>query len=125
MNTQIASFTQLQYDSALYAKPSYTRTALCEYPDGMVDPYSLFWEMYEMALRMRNIAADVLHCGGFFDNFASTMKTLEGISVRQASNQQLTAGQLVFMRSGHGVGTSWQWSDPVCRVVSETLLHLS
>ncbi|RLN71908.1 hypothetical protein BBJ28_00025554 [Nothophytophthora sp. Chile5] len=44
MNTQIASFTQLRHDSLLYVKQSYTMRGGCEYADGMVEPYPLFWE---------------------------------------------------------------------------------
>ncbi|KAG3188462.1 hypothetical protein PC116_g3896 [Phytophthora cactorum] len=69
---------------------------MCEYPDGMgVDPYPLVWKkMREMALRMKSIADDVLQCERFFDRFASTMKTLEDISLCQASNDQLSEEQV-------------------------------
>ncbi|KAF1776806.1 Protein of unknown function DUF3160 [Phytophthora cactorum] len=51
-------------------------------------------EMREMALRMKSIADDVLQCERFFDRFASTMKTLEDISLCQASNDQLSEEQV-------------------------------
>jgi hypothetical protein len=39
LNTQLASWAELRHNTVLYAKQSYTGMALCEYPDGYVDPY--------------------------------------------------------------------------------------
>ncbi|ETK74494.1 hypothetical protein L915_18723, partial [Phytophthora nicotianae] len=42
------------FDTARCCTPSYTCTPMCEYPDGMVDPYPLFWKkMFEVALRVK------------------------------------------------------------------------
>lgn len=44
--TQLASWTELRHDNLLYAKPSVTAEAGCDYPDGYVDPYPAFWTAY-------------------------------------------------------------------------------
>jgi hypothetical protein len=120
MNTQIASFTQLRHDTVLYAKQSYTCGTRCEYPDGMVDPYPVFWRrMRALAERMKGIAdkaQDAMADGSSayktqtFELFTSTMKKLEDIAIRQASKKKLSEGQVRFMKSvmeeSHGSGAS-------------------
>ncbi|KAJ8530361.1 hypothetical protein ON010_g14550 [Phytophthora cinnamomi] len=102
MNTQIASFTQLRHDTVLYAKQSYTCGTRCEYPDGMVDPYPVFWQrMRELALRARTIAKStgMEYRSQVLTDFASTMEILEDISIRQATHEQLTDKEVEFMKS--------------------------
>ncbi|WP_242516128.1 DUF3160 domain-containing protein [Sorangium cellulosum] len=43
LNTQLASWAELRHDTLLYAKPSYTDGATCEFPDAYVDPYPGFF----------------------------------------------------------------------------------
>ncbi|KAG1711403.1 hypothetical protein DVH05_008655 [Phytophthora capsici] len=105
MNTQIASFTQLRHDTVLYAQQSSLRKPTCEYPDGMVDPYPEFWRrMRELALRIKEIEHDAqdlcnFSCRPNFDEFASTMETLEDIAVLQSSGEELNEDQVTFMKS--------------------------
>src|SRR5262249_14828678 len=51
LNTQLASWTELQHDTLLYAKQSYTVPVLCGYPDGFVEPRPEFWQ------RMQDLAS--------------------------------------------------------------------
>ncbi|KAG3201794.1 hypothetical protein PC128_g3661 [Phytophthora cactorum] len=61
MNTQLGSFTQLRHDTLLYAKQAYTMRCGCEYADGMVDPFPLFWQrMGELAKQMDTMIERVL-----------------------------------------------------------------
>ncbi|RLN93150.1 hypothetical protein BBJ28_00013355 [Nothophytophthora sp. Chile5] len=125
MNTQLASFTQLRHDSVLYSKQGYSSMTLCEYADGMVDPYPLFWRrMRELAQRMTNLIGDVLNslveppdpnlgwraksASGsfhmakairFFDEFASVMTSLEEIAVCQAESRPLSDPQVAFVKT--------------------------
>ncbi|ETN17642.1 hypothetical protein PPTG_05391 [Phytophthora nicotianae INRA-310] len=114
MNTQIASFTQLRHDTVLYAKQSYMRRMLCEYPYGMVDPYPVFWNLIgKMAMRMKDIATQASNSLGdsssrgysiakgyqVFKTFASTMETIEEIALLQTSNEELSYEQVRFMKS--------------------------
>ncbi|KAK1947500.1 hypothetical protein P3T76_001510 [Phytophthora citrophthora] len=105
MNTQIASFTQLRHDTVLYSQQSSLTKPLCEFPDGMVDPFSEFWRrMREMPLRMNDIEDDAqtlrdFHSRSNFNEFASTIKTLEDISVLQTSGKKLNEDQVTFMQS--------------------------
>ncbi len=39
LQTQLSSWAELRRDTILYAKPSYSAYALCEYPYGYVEPY--------------------------------------------------------------------------------------
>ncbi|KAE9297528.1 hypothetical protein PF008_g23720 [Phytophthora fragariae] len=102
MNTQIASFTQLRHDTVVYAKQGSTRRTMCEYPDGMVDPYPVFWQrMKELAERAKAIAetTHLQHGRMLFEKFASTMGILEDISVCQATHKKLNDENLEFMKS--------------------------
>jgi len=55
MNTQLVSWTHLRHDTLLYAKQSFTPPALCEYPDGYVDPYPALWQrLSDMAQKYRS-----------------------------------------------------------------------
>jgi hypothetical protein len=47
LNTQLASWSQLRHDTVLYAKPSYTTGASCEFPDAYVEPYPVFFARIE------------------------------------------------------------------------------
>ncbi|RLN91997.1 hypothetical protein BBJ28_00006820 [Nothophytophthora sp. Chile5] len=113
MNTQIASFTQLRHDSVLYSKQSYTIGTRCEYADGMVDPYPIFWSrMRELAEQTARIAGESLpallgssssllpsKAEGFFSQFAATMQSLEAIAVSQAESAPLSETQVNFVKT--------------------------
>ncbi|KAG7387792.1 hypothetical protein PHYPSEUDO_013691 [Phytophthora pseudosyringae] len=111
MNTQIASFTQLRHDTVLYATQMSTMKIQCEYPEGLVDPFPLFWQrMCEMALRMESIQEDAQALRRFrvntlprresiFVHFASTVKTLGDIAECQATKKLLDEDQVTFMKS--------------------------
>jgi len=58
LNTQLASWTQLRHDTALYVKQPYTGNVLCSYPDGFIEPRVAFWQrMSDMALRTKDLMA--------------------------------------------------------------------
>ncbi|KAL3662166.1 hypothetical protein V7S43_012986 [Phytophthora oleae] len=61
MNTQLGSLTQLRHDTLLYAKKACTIQLYCEYADGMVDPYPVFWQrMMELAQQMSTMLDKLL-----------------------------------------------------------------
>jgi len=67
MSTQLMSWTQLRHDTLLYAEQSFTPPAICEFPDGYVDPYPELWKrLSEMALQYRNLLAPLNLSGEFF-----------------------------------------------------------
>lgn len=56
LNTQLASWTQLRYVTALYVQESYTPLVLCLYPKGYVEPRPQFWSRIgEMAAAARSV----------------------------------------------------------------------
>ncbi len=56
LNTQLASWTQLRYTTALYVRESYTPIVLCLYPKGYVEPRPTFWaRIGEMALATKSV----------------------------------------------------------------------
>jgi hypothetical protein len=58
LNTQLASWTQLRHNTALYVKESYTPIVLCLYPDGYVEPLPALWSrISEMALATKAVLA--------------------------------------------------------------------
>ncbi|KAK1947333.1 hypothetical protein P3T76_001343 [Phytophthora citrophthora] len=129
MNTQLGSFTQLRHDTLLYAKQSCTIMCGCEYADGMVDPYPVFWQrMQELARQMVAITEKVLaplvefsvehskkssnidysffdstcvEAAGkrFFLSFADTMQSVEEIASLQVEHKPLSDGQVNFLKT--------------------------
>ncbi|MGH9885503.1 MAG: DUF3160 domain-containing protein, partial [bacterium] len=105
LNTQLASWAELRHDNLLYAKPTDTIMATCEYPDGYVDPYPAFYgAMESLAARGKAMvgalppepppAADLVP---FFDAMAATMAQLRHIAERERANQPLEADDLDFL----------------------------
>jgi hypothetical protein len=47
LQTQLASWAELRHDALLYAKPSYTSGAVCEFPDAYVEPNPVFFARVE------------------------------------------------------------------------------
>lgn len=114
MNTQIASYTQLRHDTVLYAKQSVTMGTRCEYADGFVDPYPVFWsrmrELANKTVDMVEGSVDKMtedaarpswqrNSAYFFREFAATMKTLEEITRLQSKNDPLTEDQVDFLKT--------------------------
>jgi hypothetical protein len=66
LNTQLASWTQLRHNTALYVKESYTPILLCMYPDGYVEPLPAFWSRVgEMASATKAVLATLPTNGVF------------------------------------------------------------
>lgn len=75
LNTQLASWTQLRYATALYVKESYTPIVLCLYPAGYVEPRPDFWaRLGEMALATKVVLA-TLPTNGVFNYTHYTNRT--------------------------------------------------
>ena len=67
MNTQLMSWTQLRHDTLLYAEQSFTPPAICEFPDGYVDPYPELWiRLSEMALQYKALLSPLTLAGEFW-----------------------------------------------------------
>lgn len=128
LNTQLASWTQLQHDTVLYAKQPYTGDIVCDYPDGYVEPRPGFWQkMKEMALRTKDLVGTLPKTGqfvfepndpyvgwgqpftnslgdiytnriNFLDTFAAVMDTLQGISDKELALQPLSATEVQFLK---------------------------
>jgi len=66
MNTQLASWSQLRHDTLLYAEQSFTPGAICEFPDGYVDPYPQLWSRLSgMALQYKSLLSTLTLSGEF------------------------------------------------------------
>lgn len=66
LNTQLASWTQLRHNTALYVKESYTPILACLYPKGYVEPLPAFWSrLGEMALATKAVLATLPTNGVF------------------------------------------------------------
>ena len=53
LQTGLASWAELRHDTILYAKQSVTAHAVCEYPEGYVEPYPRFYETLAQLARHR------------------------------------------------------------------------
>lgn len=105
LNTQLASWAELRHDNVLYAKPSASGGATCEYPDGYIDPYPAFYGALE-AIAARGKAAVLAlaleepggrQLAAYFDAMSATMARLRQIAERERANQPLDADDLDFL----------------------------
>jgi len=91
LNTQLASWAQLRHDNLLYTKQSYTRSTLCEYPHGYVEPYPSFFKTLQTYAENSsvffspngNYPAESVSI--FWSNFAGKMDTLAIIAEKEVA----------------------------------------
>ncbi len=108
LNTQHASWSQLRHDTILYAKQSYSGAPLCYYPAGFVEPVPQFWSNMEGMLRRAvsafetapypNVALKKRYVD-FLKKFADTVKSLQGISVKELAQQELAGWETQFLEN--------------------------
>jgi hypothetical protein len=117
LQTGLASWAELRHDTILYAKQSMTAHAICEYPEGYVEPYPRFYEALAQLARqaMRRFGGPVLgtaiakdgksqHWGAavaveaFFGRFAKTMDRLAAIASKELSATPLDADEKQFLK---------------------------
>lgn len=107
MSTQLASWAELRHDTLLYAKQSFTATALCEYPDAYIEPYpSFFGAIEKLASKGRGLLAGLdfgAHAGdktrieAYFKNLGEVAATLREIAELERQKQPLTDEHLDFI----------------------------
>ena len=116
LQTAAASWAELRHDTVLYAKQSYTASAICEYPEGYVEPYPAF---FDALANLAREAADVLgnadlypqvdklpdyvkqlrrRRAEFFGRFATIMRQLEGIADKELHAQPLNAEEKTLLK---------------------------
>ena len=117
LQTTSASWAELRHDTILYAKQSETAYAICEYPEGYVEPYPAFYSALAQLARqaMRQFAGPVLGTGitkdgknanwgsatrveAFFGKFAKTMDRLAAIAGKELSATPLDADEKLFLK---------------------------
>lgn len=117
LQTTLASWAELRHDTILYAKQSKTAYAICEYPEGYVEPYPAFYAALADLARqaMRLFAGPVLGTatpkGGvgshwstavkveaFFGRFAKTMDKLATIASKELSATPFDADDKQFLK---------------------------
>jgi hypothetical protein len=114
LQTSLASWAELRHDTILYAKQSWGASAVCEYPEGYVEPYpELFAVLGDLARRMSLFvgASDLeppdrtgiarahqKRQQKFFDGFAKIMGQLEGIARKELQAQALAADEKTFLK---------------------------
>jgi hypothetical protein len=118
LNTQLGSWAQLRHDTILYAKPSYTTSSVCEFPDAYVDPYPAFWSAllayaeHGKALLTQLELDDsmvVARASGYFDRLASVVTVLQRMSEHQLTGMPHSDADVAFVNdavriSGGGSG---------------------
>jgi hypothetical protein len=116
LQTTLASWAELRHDTILYAKQSYGGSAICEYPEGYVEPYPAFFAaLGELAQQTAGFlgssdleppdrrGAWMARAIGkrqskFFDGFAKTMGQLETIARKELQAQTLDADEKKFLK---------------------------
>lgn len=117
LQTTLASWAELRHDTILYAKQSKTAYAICEYPEGYVEPYPAFYAALADLARqaMRLFAGPVLGTGtpkgdvgshwgtavrveAFFGRFAKTMDKLTAIASKELSATPFDADDKQFLK---------------------------
>ena len=123
-NTQLASWTQLRHDTILYVKQSYTITASCYYPAGLVEPVVPFWAQLEATAGR---AADLLAATPFppavaatqakqvkfLRDFAAQMGRLKVVATKQLAQQELTADERKVLENVMQIGHQREGSGSV------------
>jgi hypothetical protein len=107
LGTQLSGWAELRHDTVLYAKPSFTPTIICSYPDAYVDPYPAFYERLAMLLsgsRARLEGLDFSNAEevrtriiAFFTNFQTTVERIGRIARDQAMGTPLAPADLAFV----------------------------
>ena len=124
MNTQLSSWTELRYDHLLYAKPSYTSSIGCSFPQGFVEPIPAFYEaMGNMANHAKTQFANLTFSDaqikedivGYFDLLATINTQLKGIAEKELAGETLNGEEaefvktVVFTERGYGDGSVDGW----------------
>ena len=106
LNTQLASWAELRHNTVLYAKQSYTGMALCEYPDGYVDPYpGLFGRLRELGtMAVQRLATVLPSTSGtdspavsYFRTFTDVASRLESLANEELAGATRTQADLDFL----------------------------
>lgn len=121
LNTQLASWAQLRHDTILYVKQPYTSSALCNYPDGFVEPRAEFWgRLEQMATNAANTVKGLPYQGtatiqkgfssatynlatiksnqvNFLKHFATHIGKLREIAEQHLRHEPMSAAQLQFL----------------------------
>jgi hypothetical protein len=116
LHTTLASWSELRHNTILYAKQSYGGSAVCEYPEGYVEPYpDFFTALADLTRRIstyiqsndldppdeklaRNLRRWRKQVTEFFDGFAKTMARLESIARKELQAQALNADEKKFLK---------------------------
>ncbi len=104
LNAQLASWAELRHDTLLYAKPSYTSGAGCEFPDAYVDPYPAFWAALERFATHGQQVVDGLadvpaaqSARRWFTTLGEVSATLGDMSERQLRGEPFSEEQMAFI----------------------------
>ncbi|NOZ47430.1 MAG: DUF3160 domain-containing protein [Chlorobi bacterium] len=104
LNTQLASWTQLRHDNLLYAKPSYTGVAMCNYPHSFVEPNPEFYNLIAIfadnaGTFFNDLGGNFSHAGSFFSNFKETMNKLKIISEKELNGEAFDETEIDFLKN--------------------------
>jgi len=107
LNTQLASWAELRHDTILYVKQSYTAGAVCEFPDGYVDPYPEAFERLRLyALKGAEVAALLpareAHDLGtrvktYFEELATVSTMLRDMAEQERTGTPFDSAQMAFL----------------------------
>jgi hypothetical protein len=104
LNAQMASWAELRHDTLLYAKPSYTSGASCEFPDAYVDPYPAFWDALEHFATHGQQVIDGLadvpsaqRARQWFAKLAEISSTLGDMAGQELRGEPFTEAQMAFI----------------------------
>jgi hypothetical protein len=125
LDTQLASWAELRHDTVLYAKQSFTAMALCEYPDGYVDPYPRFFAGVQRMATRGQALVNGMDFGTqpkmkkriveYFGQLGEVAGHLRGMAERERANQPLTGEQVEFLNDavamrGRSAGCTTEWT---------------
>lgn len=104
LNTQLASWSELRHDTLLYAKPSYTGGATCQFPTAYVDPYPEFFSALADFATKGEALVEALPStfntkdeSAYFQRLGSTASTLRDMASDQRQGLPLSAAHLEFV----------------------------
>ena len=117
LQTQLASWSQLRHNSALYAKQSYSAGIFCEYPKGYIEPYpEVYRQLGEFAEAMQKCVEQSnlpesrkKRLAEFWGQFSKIQTTLQALSLKQLKGEAFTKEENTFIKKtidqkGEGCG---------------------
>ena len=121
LNTQLASYSILKYESVLYIKPPVPVLCGCNTPKGYVEPKVIFWLQFikhieQILSCLSSFQSKNDNILSFLKHFLATLETLKNISIKELNHEMLNDKESSWLQKvvegimgGSGIGSQTGW----------------